>query len=462
MSETAPNGGQGAQPVFNPSAPHQNQPKLRAVRAFGVQAEEQGTGRKIPMMGVSDARQISDKVVFTTPGAQLILPKMDGAHTLDQIVAEVGQGLTRPIVEQLVAQLDDAGLLDGPVFEGMLKTMREEYDGLSVLPPATTAAFADALVMQSVGKDATEADKTEQGPRLLRQALDQFIATALKDAANPSFESLPKAIVAPHLDYPRGWFNYGAVYGRLRVVDRPDRVVILGTNHFGLSTGVTACDKGFSTPLGTCELDEPLLKALVSRLGDGLLANRYDHEREHSIELHVPWIQHVFGGGGPGGEGGAGEYPTVLGVLVHDPAVNNGESYDGNGIAVQPFAEALRAAIAELPGKTLIVSSADLSHVGPGFGDQVALAGEAKEAVDFRNKVVAHDREMLDLVVKKKPGDLISAMAWQQNPTRWCSTGNLVATLLTVAPERVDLLNYGGAMDQQGMQMVTSAAIAMY
>jgi hypothetical protein len=53
-------------------------------------------------------------------------------------------------------------------------------------------------------------------------------------------------------------------------------------------------------------------------------------------------------------------------------------------------------------------------------------------------------------------------MAWQQNPTRWCSVGNIVAALLTVQPEKVDLLRYMAAMDQQGMGMVTSAAAAMW
>src|SRR5690606_2106930 len=111
--------------------------------------------------------------------------------------------------------------------------------------------------------------------------------------------ALPRAVIAPHIDYPRGWLNYATVWGRLRIVDRPDRVVILGTNHFGMGTGVTACDKGFSTPLGACPADHRLLDALRDRLGaDGaerLLANRYDHEREHSIELQIPWVQHCLG-----------------------------------------------------------------------------------------------------------------------------------------------------------------------
>ncbi len=281
------------------------------------------------------------------------------------------------------------------------------------------------------------------------------MAEALKQAPKPSFDTLPKAVVVPHLDYPRGWMNYAHAYGRMRVCDRPDRIIILGTNHFGMGTGVVGCDKGYESPLGVCPLDKQLSDLLREKLGEKLFQHRYDHEREHSVELHIPWIQHVFG------KDDSGNYPRVFGALVHDPAANNGESYDGTGIALEPFVGALKSTLGVIGGRTLIVSSADLSHCGPAFGDPKPLAGETQEANELRNKIVQNDLQMLEMVVKNKPNDLVAAMAWQQNPTRWCSTGNLVATLLTAEPAEVELLNYTAAMDQQGMTWVSSAALVM-
>lgn len=447
MSTTEPP--QNQIPPFDPGMEHHMKPKLRPVRGFPAQMGEQ------QVLGLADARQISQKVVFTMPAAQLILPLMDGNRSVDEIVSQVGKGLTRPILEQLVSQLDDAGLLFGPTFEAMLARMREEFDSSPVLPPASTAAFADALVNQEFGDETTDEQRTEHGPAKLRAIMDQWIAKALESVPNPSFDSLPKAIVAPHVDYGRGWVNYASVWGRLRVTDRPDRVVVLGTNHFGLGTGVTACDKGYQSPLGTCEVDDLIIAGLRKRLGDKVFANRFDHEREHSIELQIPWIQHCLG---PGEDG---KFCKVVGVLIHDPSVNNGDSYDGKGVALAPFIEAMREVLAELPGKTLVVSSADLSHVGPAFGDQQKLAGDEAEAVAFRNRIFQHDREMLELVRQNKPEDLVAAMAWQQNPTRWCSTGNLVATLQLVSPEKVDILHYAAAMDPQGVGMVSSVSMSM-
>jgi AmmeMemoRadiSam system protein B len=412
------------------------------------------------MLGLSDASQVSDKMCVVVPAVQVILPLMDGTRDLDQIVQQVGKGLTRPFVEQLVAQLDDAGMIDGPTVDAMIAKMRADFDASPVLPPASTAAFIDALVNDGVqnskiAADASEADKEAYGVKRLRETMDEFVSEALKTAQDPSLNELPKAIIAPHLDYGRGWVNYGSIYGRLRVVDRPDRVIILGTNHFGRSTGVCGCDKGYQTPLGTCEVDGDVVRGLRAKLGDALFENRFDHEREHSVELQVPWIQHVFG---PGPDG---KFPKVFGALIHDPAVKNGESYDGKGVALEPFVKAMKEVIASLPGKTLVISSADLSHVGPAFGDQQPLAGEDEKATAARNQIFQHDNELINHIANNRVPDLLAAMAWQQNPTRWCSTGNIVATLMITEPKSVKVLNYSAAMDQQGHTMVTSMAAAM-
>jgi len=443
-------------PSFDPEAEHQFRPRLRPVRGFPAQAGDQ------QLLGLTDARQIARKAVFINPGFQYIIPKFDGTRDLDQILAEAEndgiKGLKREMLERLVANLDDAGLLFGPRFDDLWEEVKAQYASLDVLPPGPTAALADALAQRAAEERGVEPDD-ELRRQQLAQQMDAWIDEALKDAEAPSFDVLPRAVVAPHLDYQRGWLNYAHAWGRMRVVDRPDRIVILGTNHFGEAPGVCGCDKGFLSPFGRCDLDEKLVDALREGLGadaDTLFAHRYDHEREHSIELQIAWIQHCLG---PDEDGG---FPPVFGALVHDPAVNNGESYTGDGLALAPFVEAMRAAIERLGGSTLFVASADLSHVGPAFGDQRPLTGDDQETQSFRNGVVQHDREMLELLRQNKPDEIVAAMAWQQNRTRWCSTGNLVATLQIVQPRTIELLNYSGSMDQQGMGLVTSAAAVMY
>ena len=48
------------------------------------------------VLGLADARQISSRVVFTSPAVQHLLPMLDGTRELDQIVVEVGRGHRPP------------------------------------------------------------------------------------------------------------------------------------------------------------------------------------------------------------------------------------------------------------------------------------------------------------------------------------------------------------------------------
>jgi AmmeMemoRadiSam system protein B len=467
---------QPAQPVstFKPDSPHQQRPKLRPVRGFAARIGNQDA------LGLSDARQVSDKVVFTSPAFQAVLPLMDGQKSVDEIVNAVGRGLTRQPLEYLVGQLDDAGLLYGPTFDGMLAKMREAFDGSPVLPPATTAAFADALAEHEVRLarpeeernnpvELSEEEKATRGTRRIGEIFNEWIAASRQNDNNPAIESLPAAIVVPHLDYQRGWINYSSVWGRLEGLSRPDRVVILGTNHFGEGTGVVGCDKGYQSPLGICEVDEALLKQLKITLGETgytqLLAHRFDHEREHSIELQIPWIQHVFG------RDDNNSFPKVFGALIHDPTVNNGESYDGKGLSMEAFVQGLRAALDTLGGRTLIVSSADLSHVGPAFGDNQPVGNVGPEnpqaeqhnqaAEEFRNGVFQHDREMIELIAQGNPDQLITSMTWQGNRTRWCSIGNITAMMKLINPTSIRVYNYSAAVDEQSQSMVCSVGMVM-
>jgi len=444
---------------FDPNAEHQQNPRIRKIRAVPVPAKGPD-GEEMVMLGLADAQQIATRMVVTHPAFQQVLALMDGSRSVDQIVSEVGHGLERPMLGQFVAQLDEAGLIYGPKFDAMAAKMRSEFDNAEILPPGSTAQAADQLVMHEHGQDASDELKAEKGPETLRRSFDQWIDRALTDAENPAFDALPKAIVAPHLDYARGWLNYANIYGRLRVTERPDRVVILGTNHFGQATGVCGCDKGYETPLGVCEVDHVLVEAVRKELGDTdatkLFADRYDHENEHSVELHIPWIQHIFG------QDDAGHHPKVFAALIHDPLVNNGEAYDDEGLALDPFVEALKRALNTMEGTTLIVASADLSHVGPAFGDQQPMAGDDDEAQQRRTEVAKHDQESLKAFTERRLDDMIGSMSWQQNPTRWCSVGNMTAAMRVAEPERVEMLNYAAAVDPQGAAFVSSAAIAMF
>jgi AmmeMemoRadiSam system protein B len=457
-------------PPFDPSKPHHAHPRIRPTVTGNPMPMNTPQGQQV-MLALGDRAQIADGQLVTSPLAQFMLPHMDGSHDAASIAsaaAEQARGagapdeavvhLTEQNVQVLVAQLDAAGLLQGPVFDEKLAKLRTDFDNSDILPPGTTIAMAEALVQHEQGEGVSAEEKKRLAPQKLRESMDQWMTQVMEPLPDPSFDALPRLILAPHLDYWRGQVNYCHVYARMRVVDRPARVVILGPNHFGFGTGVVGCNKGYETPLGICEHDAEFASILERHLGaDGtekLYKDRYDHEREHSIELQLPWVQHVFADD-------SGATPKVYAALVHDPSRNNGDSYDGQGLGIQPFIDALRAAIKEAPGRTLVIVAADLSHVGPAFGDRVQIMGDTEEAQSFRKKVMDHDREMIALLEQGKPEQIVASMAWQQNPTRWNAVGPIVAGWSAVDATEARLLNYMAAGDQQGQAVITTAAMAV-
>lgn len=468
---TSQPGGQGQQvPPFDPAKPHHAAPRIRPS-IFGQPVPvKTPDGQQHVMLALSDRSQLAEGSLVTSPLAQFMVGFMNGENEPASIAAsavdkareagapeEALAQITEDNVRMLVAQLDNAGLLQGPVFDERLAKLRADFDGSDILPPGTTAAMAEAVAQAALGEGATEEAKKEQAPARLREAIDKWIDDVLKPAEDPSFNELPRLIIVPHLDYWRGYMNLAQAYGRMRVVDRPARVIVLGVNHFGFGTGVVGCNKGYETPLGITNYDADFGALIEGKLGsedtEKLYAARYDHEREHSIELQIPWVQHIFGAGDDG--------PKVWGALVHNPIRNSGESYDGNGLGIQPFIDALKASIGEAPGRTLVIVSANLSHVGPVYGDKREVMGDSEEANAFRKEVVDHDMELLEFIKNGKPEELVAMLAWQQNPTRWNAVGSIIAGMHAVEASGARLLNYLAAGDQQGRAVISSVAMVV-
>jgi MEMO1 family protein len=460
FSDQTDGGDANQTPAFDVNAPHMQQPKLRPIRGFPLKQGEQVS------LGIADATQVSSQVVIAPLQSQVLLPLMDGTKTLMQIL-EIASGehkLTLELhqLQDFVARLDAAGVLAGPTARAMLQKMRDEYDASAMLPPGMTVMFADALAQSKAQQDEEEPTPdflAEHGGACLREQFVQWMDQIDDVMQVTPFETMPRAIMAPHIDYMRGWVDYATIWTRLRGLARPDRVVVLGTNHFGRSSGVCGCDKGFTTPLGEVALDTELVETLRSKLGDEnavrLFADRYDHEREHSVETQLPWMQVVFGGDG-------GSVPPVFGALVHNPLVNGGMSYNGEGLDLEPFVDALKETLEALGGTTLIVCSADLSHVGAQFGDNVQLVGEEEQVQEAHEKVRTHDQQMLELFTQGKCDELIGTLAWQKNKTRWCSAGAMQTTAKLAASDSIELLGYHGAVDEGGASLVTYCSMAMH
>lgn len=206
-------------------------------------------------------------------------------------------------------------------------------------------------------------------PTALRRALDAWLGLP----APPHPPGRPtRLLVAPHIDYPRGAPGWAAAYRALST--GADLFVVLGTAHATPPHLFALTRRDHATPLGLVPTDGPALDVLVREVGAAeVLADEAAHDGEHSIELQLVALRHVI------------RRPfTVLPVLcsaishLDDPA---------------PYATRFLGALARAVAgrRVCFVASADLSHLGPQYGDPrpptaaeaTRLEGRDREALAF-------------------------------------------------------------------------------
>ncbi|MGO9641599.1 MAG: AmmeMemoRadiSam system protein B [Candidatus Acidiferrales bacterium] len=149
------------------------------------------------------------------------------------------------------------------------------------------------------------------------------------------------ACVVPHAGYVYSGHVAGAVYARIEL---PKRIVLLGPRHYPRGAAMAIVSDGsWQTPLGAAQLDTELAGEL-KRLFPPLCEDEVAHQREHSLEVQLPFLQRMIGA-----ENGAFRFtPIVLGPLQYTELAALGG--------------ALATAIQASPETVLLVASSDMNH----------------------------------------------------------------------------------------------------
>ena len=169
---------------------------------------------------------------------------------------------------------------------------------------------------------------------VLQAEVQSYLAAAGHDEAAAG----PKAIIAPHAGYIYSGPIAASVYARLAPLrGRVRRVVLLGPAHRVYVKGAAVPSvHAFASPLGDVALDAEALAAL--RALPFVEESDRAHALEHSLEVHLPFLQAVLG-----------DFRLVP-VVVGDAAAGE----------VAQVLESLWGG-----EETLIVVSSDLSHYLP-------------------------------------------------------------------------------------------------
>ena len=267
-----------------------------------------------------------------------ILSVCDGETTISDLAASAGVDVDGPEIMQIrafIVQLEELGFFEGDHSERRRSETIASWTQMPTRPPVCAG------------------NTYPEDPEELRVFLASMESgSPLQPTHSPSAASMA---LLPHIDFRVAPHVYGAAFHELRLVDA-DLVVMIGTSHYWDADPIVVTNKPFETPLGLVPvIDHPFYEPLAD----------IAHKPEHSLELHVVLLQHLW----------QGRTFEILPVLVTQSI------FDANN--VESTASKLREFVASTGRKTLWLISGDLAHVGRKFGDDVPaqmLEGEVRDA----------------------------------------------------------------------------------
>jgi hypothetical protein len=200
-----------------------------------------------------------------------------------------------------------------------------------------------------------------------RAALEREITAFLEHAPLVRSGAVVRALIAPHAGYAYSGRCAGASFKQL-AGQRVERVFLIGPSHYVAFNGVASIlVDAFETPLGQIPLDRRVLDALRAHPLVQDLPRA--HDREHALELELPFLQVVLGN--------FKLIPLIIGQLSAHQAREIG------------------ALIRKQMGPhDIIVASTDFTHYGAAFGF-------APFHDNVKDRLTALDMGAVDLILKK-------------------------------------------------------------
>ncbi|MBD3389976.1 AmmeMemoRadiSam system protein B [Candidatus Micrarchaeota archaeon] len=148
--------------------------------------------------------------------------------------------------------------------------------------------------------------------------------------------------ISPHAGYPYSGVSAAATFLSIKEIRETETVVIAGPNHTGAGELVALSTENWELPTGVVENDREFGEKMLEK-ADFLKPDETAHGAEHSIEVQLPFLQHL----NPGAK------------LV--PVCMRGQGLE----EARDVADAVVGAEKEIGRKTVFIASSDFSHYVP-------------------------------------------------------------------------------------------------
>lgn len=182
--------------------------------------------------------------------------------------------------------------------------------------------------------------------------LKEWVTSFLSKVPEQKLNGSILGLVSPHAGYV--YSGQVAAYGYKKLEgEHFHTVIILGPSHHVYFKGASIYNQGYyKTPLGLVEIGSSLASDIMGG-SDKIGFSAAAHEKEHSVEVQVPFLQEVLGDGW-------NVVPIVTGDISADELAD----------AIVPY----------LDDGILVVASSDLSHYHP-YNEAIALDKICTDAI---------------------------------------------------------------------------------
>jgi AmmeMemoRadiSam system protein B len=271
-------------------------------------------------------------------------------------------------------------------------------------------------------------------PEELNESLKQWlgVASSLKDV-------FLKGIIVPHAGYT--YSGSTAAWGYININPyNYNRVFLLGPSHhkFMAGCGLPMCDI-YKTPLGDIEIDKEVVKEL-SKINNFIGLTKREEEKEHSLEMHLPYIKKMFG-----------EVPFKLIPIMVGHLNKEGEEL---------FGKILSEYIKD--DKNLFIISSDFCHWGEHFDFQYYDKSDG----EIYKSIEKLDKEGISYIEKQDPDGFYEYLEDTENTI--CGRNPIGIYLQALKFSGINtntrLLHYkqSSQVKRQNQSSVSYAAIATY
>ena len=408
----------------------QDRPRLRPIEAFPVNHEGK------PLIYLKDPLNLAAPLGIS-PAGYFILAHLDGHHTMIDIQEayskQFGNLLMSDELKGFVEMLDQKHYLASERFFAYQKSVIDEFRRLPTRAPAHMGGGY------------------KEDPVELKAQLDGYFI-APKGPGLPSREgkaTMPKAIVAPHIDFHRGGPAYAWAYKPLVESEGADLYILLGTSHCGGQTPFVLTPKDFATPLGMVETDKEFVSRLQEKCAEDLFADEYLHRGEHSLEFQVLFLKYAAQRRAE--LAGQQEKPfKIVPILVtsfHSMVINRTPPEETSSVGT--FLRALRELAENESRRVCFVAGVDLAHVGRQFGDRDPITD------DFLKWVEAEDQRLVERLAARDAPGFFNEIAKDQDKRRICGFSPLYSLIHLLNGSEGNNLHYGQAFTPETGSAVT-------